>query len=333
MNLNERYRAGRFLEHGPLGDLFLAEDLTTGSTVVIRALERHFEIAPDVLEAFQQDAAKLRALGLPTIAPALDLFWHEGSLHLVSPFLDGPTLEQVLAEHGPLDPRTFQAWATSLTRTLIDAHVEEVIHGDLRPSCIFVVPKDPGEKDTPAHPADSLPDVRLVIADFGLYRLFEGMRLSTTTARLSLSNYTSPQRWQGQRVRIDDDIWSLGVLFFTMVSGRKPFDAPSDAAQNHAARAVLGDAQPARARPARHGGDHRALPGEGPLAALPQSARLADRSGAGQRALAGPPLRPDAAAPPPAVGFVGHLHDVPGFSRPTSRRAEGRPTWPAISRP
>ena len=93
------------------------------------------------------------------------------------------------------------------------------------------MPKDPARTATPpVHPADSLPDVRLVIADFGLYRLFEGMRLSTTTARLSLSNYTSPQRWQGQRVRIDDDIWSLGVLFFTMVSGRKPFDAPSDAA-------------------------------------------------------------------------------------------------------
>ncbi len=259
--LNERYRPERSIEHGPLGEVFLAEDTTTGEWVVIRVLERHFEIAPEVLAAFVSDMDRLRALNLPTIAPYIDIFTHERCLHLVTPYLQGVTLEAYIEDHGPLDPRTFQTWAISLTRTLSAVHLEDLIHGDLRPSSIFLVSKTPPARPAPAedaasaegaaptqdvaepvapepppaepetpHPADLPGDSRLVIADFGLYRLLEGMRLSTTTARLSLSNYTSPQRWQGQRTRIDDDIWSLGILFFYMVSGKKPFEAPSDAA-------------------------------------------------------------------------------------------------------
>ncbi len=247
MALYERYLPGEHLGHGPLGDVFLAEDTETGQRVVIRALDRRIQPSPQELAALRHEAATLKALKLPTIAPYLDIFTYEGRLHLVMPHLPGQTLDAYLREHGPLDPRTFQAWAISLTHTLAAAHLEGVVHGDIRPGNIFIVPKGPpppserfweddtipATRDEEPHPADNLPDVRLVIADFGLYHLIEGIRLSTTTARLSLSNFTSPQRWQGQKPIIDDDIWSLGVLFFRMVSGRLPFDARSDAAIMH----------------------------------------------------------------------------------------------------
>jgi serine/threonine protein kinase len=75
-----------------------------------------------VLAAFLSDMERLRALNLPTIAPYIDVFTHDHCLHLVTPYLQGPTLEAYIEEHGPLDPRTFQIWAISLTRTLSAVH-------------------------------------------------------------------------------------------------------------------------------------------------------------------------------------------------------------------
>ncbi|MBN2471063.1 MAG: hypothetical protein JXN59_10090, partial [Anaerolineae bacterium] len=287
MIIRDRYRPGKTLEHGPIAEVFLAEDLETGQIVVIRRLASHLNISAELLAAVEGDAAKLRSLGLPTVAAYEDVFFHEGHLHLVRAYLPGPPLDVYLAEHGPLPPAQFREWALSLARTLDAVHVEEVVHGDLRPSNIYVVPKrafpvmaqpyeppveEPGEvleadaasgdpfsltnvqpitrpldevaeeaeNARPAgapdllptvevlHPADTPGDYRLVITNFSTYRLMENRRLVTTTARLSVSNFTSPQRWQGHKTSISDDVWNLGVLYFQMSSGRLPFDAGSD---------------------------------------------------------------------------------------------------------
>ncbi|GAB4572269.1 MAG: hypothetical protein Kow0077_11220 [Anaerolineae bacterium] len=261
MIIRNRYRLEKYLEHGPVADVFLAEDHETGQMVVIRRMAAHIRVDTDVLAAFVGDSARLRLLNLPTIAAYEDVFVHEGQLHLVRPFLPGPPLDKFLAEHGPLPPARFREWALSLARTMAAVHVEEVVHGDLRPNNIYVVPKSAlstataarADLDTTArdaiqdddeislpvvrpqipqeeHPADTPGEYRLVITNFSLYRLLENRRLVTTTARLNVSNYTSPQRWQGQKTTFSDDIWNLGVLFFQMSSGRLPFDAPNDAA-------------------------------------------------------------------------------------------------------
>lgn len=245
-----------------MGDVFLAEDLETGYLVVIRTLAPNLALNADVLAAFEGDAAKLRSLNLPTIAAYEDIFFHRNSLHMVRPYLPGPPLDKFLAEHGPLPPAQWRQWALSLARTLAAAHVEGVVHGDLRPGNIYVVPKralpalaaahphhgspPPGaeedtrpiaERYTPTratqssedHPADTPGDFRLVITNFSSYRLLENRRLVTTSARLRVSSYTSPQRWQGQPTTMSDDIWNLGVLLFQMASGRLPFEGGNDA--------------------------------------------------------------------------------------------------------
>ncbi len=264
MIIRHRYRTGEILERSPLDDVFLAEDMQTGLLVVIRALNRQITIDPDVLAAFESEMAILRELALPTMAPYHDIFFFDDRLHLVRPYLPGQSLEEYLAQHGPLSSTQFQNWAISLARSLHAAHINHVVHGDLRPRNIFVVAKnaappyaaddvdDAGDaysadgraEEGPAAPylmpaigPDAEPDfvdtpgeLRLVIVDAGLHRLLENRRLATTTARLNLSNYTSPQRWIGQPPGISDDIWNLGVLFFQFVGGRLPFDADSDAA-------------------------------------------------------------------------------------------------------
>ena len=265
-----------------MAEVFLAEDLETGQIVVVRRLASHLNISAEILAAVEGDAAKLRSLGLPTVAPYEDIFYHEGSLHLVRPYLPGPPLDAFLAEHGPLAPNQLREWALSLARTLSAFHVEEVVHGDLRPNNIYVVPKraypvmaqphaptgplepEPEETDTgdpfslaniravtrpipepelddtapqfvveeppqEQHPAETPGEYRLVITNFSTFRLMENRRLVTTTARLNVSNFTSPQRWQGQKTSISDDIWNLGILFFQMGSGKLPFDGSNDA--------------------------------------------------------------------------------------------------------
>lgn len=295
MVIQQRYRLGESLSYSPLGDVRLAEDLHAKCLVVVHVLNRHLTIEPEVLAAFRQDMLALLDLDAPTLAPWQDIFYHDNRLYLVQPYLPGQTLAEYMAEHDPLSPAQFQNWALSLTHTLDLTHQETIIHGDIRPENIFVVPKSarfpvpipapvvelvdvvdhttPADGETPAeeeawkrvtqehlsvnpeadqvdaewdledlaaatiptrpaepHPADTPGEFRLVIANFGLYHLFENRRLATTSARLNLSNATSPQRWQGQPPTISDDIWNLGVLFFWLTSGQWPFTAPSDAA-------------------------------------------------------------------------------------------------------
>lgn len=246
MILPERYTFQKDVGRGALGDIILAEDSTTGQTVFIRALDRRLKIEPDVLAVFKRDASVLRALDAPGIIPFLDIFTHEGRLHLVTPYIDGMTLDAYLKKHGPPDEEPFREWAISLASALSQAHNEGILHGDLRSSNVFVVPEPDTnieqvefvedeaypeiEETPPGETTAQTSHYQIMVSDFGLYRLIEGTRLTTTSAHIDLPSFTSPQRWYGDAPSIDDDVWGVGVLLHTTMSGQPPFAAETDAA-------------------------------------------------------------------------------------------------------
>ena len=211
------YKILNLLGSGGMGEVYCAHDGRLGRDVAIKVLPPAYSANPDRLHRFEQEARAAAALNHPNILAVHDIGTHEGAPYVVSEFLHGQTLRDVLG-HGALATRKAVEYAIAVATGLAAAHDKGIVHRDIKPENVFVTD-----------------DGRVKILDFGLAKLREppasGLdptrigptRAATESVVLGTAGYMSPEQVRGQPADHRSDIFSFGAMLYEMVSGHRAF--------------------------------------------------------------------------------------------------------------
>ena len=206
------------LGQGGMGTVYKARQTALDRTVALKVLSPHLAADPEFVARFTREAKALGQLSHPNIVAIYENGVHEGVPYLVMEFVDGASLRKLMA-HGKLSPERALSIVPQICDALQYAHDRGVIHRDIKPENILV--DEAG---------------RIKIADFGLAKLATGHASHLTRSNLVMGtpNYMAPEQVErSSSVDHRADIYSLGVVFYEMLTGELPlgrFKAPSERA-------------------------------------------------------------------------------------------------------
>jgi serine/threonine protein kinase len=206
------YELEERIGEGGMGEVWRALHLVLHRRVAVKAMFRHLAQDPQFEQRFVMEARTLAALDHPRILGVTDFFSEAGVYYLVMPFVDGQSLDERLAGAGPLSSQEATIIATDMLDALDYAHMQGVIHRDVKPSNIML--------DRRGH---------AYLMDFGIALLIGHERRTRTGTSLGTPHYMSPE--QIRRPRSVDhraDLYSAGCVVYEMLAGRPPFLADED---------------------------------------------------------------------------------------------------------
>jgi len=197
------------LGKGGFGTVYKATD-PIGRTVAIKVLKPGWVDDPSVMARFRLEALAAGKLFHARIATILDFDEAEGQPFLVMRYVDGQSLDKLLAEKGALDWETAIHILKEVAEGLDFAHQHGFIHRDIKPAN-FLISKEEGA----------------VLTDFGLAKAAEVSGLSSSEVLVGSPSYIAPEVWQGQKASPATDIYSLACSFYEMITGNKLFTGDS----------------------------------------------------------------------------------------------------------
>ncbi|HYQ25820.1 MAG TPA: protein kinase [Polyangiaceae bacterium] len=220
LTLNDTYVPERILGEGGMGRVYLARHTRIRQKrVAVKVLHPEFFGNAHVLARFQREAETAAAISHPNVVTVLDVDrTPHGLPYLVTEFLEGLDLSDQLKARGRLEATTAVHIARQLCRGLGAAHQSQVIHRDVKPQNIFLV--GDFSRGLPERPT-------IKVLDFGLSRFSDDSQNQLTQAGCIMGTpaYMAPEQACGQQVDHRTDIYGVGVVLFTMLTGRPPFDA------------------------------------------------------------------------------------------------------------
>jgi serine/threonine protein kinase len=215
-----------------IGHYHIVEKLGTGGmAVVYRAFDRQLQrdvaikiirtdaFPPQVVERmrqrFEREALSLAQMDHPNIIPIYDYGEFDQSPYLVMKFIRGGTLKDYILSGKPIDFDQAARLLEPVARALNYAHSRNIIHRDVKPANILI-----SENGIP------------LLSDFGVAKILEeeeGVTLTSDNAAVGTPEYMAPEQWENQ-ISPQTDIYALGVVFYELVTGHKPYTADTPAA-------------------------------------------------------------------------------------------------------
>ena len=202
-----------------MGKVYLAVHPGIGRQAAVKVLAPSDAADPQIVSRFITEARAANAIRHPNIVDIYDSGVLEGGTpYIVMEYLEGEMLTQALAR-GPLPVADAIDWGCQIAEALAAAHAHEVVHRDLKPDNLFLVadPRRLGKK-------------QVKVLDFGIAKLqrhtFDQVHKTRTGALLGTPLYMSPEQCMSMKdIDARTDIYSLGVILYEMVTGRRPFDS------------------------------------------------------------------------------------------------------------
>ena len=210
--LQEKYEVVRWIGGGGMADVFLARHRIHGVLFAVKVLSTDLAQEERIVARFVQEARTAAALsGHPNIVPIFDIGERNGLYFLIMQYVEGEDLSKYLKRKGKLAPREAAKIVCQVADALVWASANGVIHRDLKPSNLYLDQND-----------------RVMVLDFGIAKAADvPMALTFATERLGTTYYMSPEQIRGERYDVRSDLYSLGVVLFELLTGRKPFEGDS----------------------------------------------------------------------------------------------------------
>jgi eukaryotic-like serine/threonine-protein kinase len=205
--LGDRYLLTERIAGGGMGEVWAATDEVLGRPVAVKILRREYADDPTFLERFRAEARHAAGLSHPGIAAVYDYGEDDGSPFIVMELVPGEALSAEMAREGAISPDRTLDIIGQAALALQVAHDGGVIHRDVKPGNLLLTP-----------------DGTVKITDFGIARATDSVPLTLTGAIMGTAYYISPEQASGESVTPASDVYSLGIVAYECLTGRRPFD-------------------------------------------------------------------------------------------------------------
>lgn len=204
--LGGRYLLKEKVGNGGMATVYRAQDQVLDRTVAVKIMLPQYAGDATFAARFKQEAQAAAGLSSPYIVGVYDWGRDGDTYYIVMEYLRGTDLKSGIRSHGALDPKKVAQIGSQICGALSVAHKHEIIHRDIKPQNIMV-----------------LPDGNIKVMDFGIARA-KNSHLTQDNNVLGTAHYVSPEQTRGQDLGPTSDIYSLGVVMYECATGRVPFD-------------------------------------------------------------------------------------------------------------
>ena len=201
-----RYEILSLIGQGGMADVYKARDTILNRVVAIKVLRAKLSDDAMALVRFQREASAASRLSHPNVVDIYDVGEYEGMHYIVMEFIRGRTLKELIAQRGALDVDEAIGVMKQLVSAINHAHEHKIIHRDIKPQNVLV--KDDGT---------------IKITDFGIAVANGSVQLTYNNTVMGSAHYLAPETTQGKEPNEQVDIYSLGIVFYELLTGHVPF--------------------------------------------------------------------------------------------------------------
>lgn len=215
--IGDRYRVEAELGSGGMGTVYRAEHVMMEKRVALKVLHPNLAVVGSVMDRFQREAVALSRIEHPNVVAATDFGkLKNGSYYLALEYVDGRNLAETLQAEGLFDVLRTLHISHQIAEALNAAHGHGIVHRDLKPHNVMLS----GQRGAEV----------VKVLDFGLAKL-RSKTIEGSTANIGAvfgtPHYMAPEQVASTNVDARADLYSLGIMMFEMLTGRRPFDADS----------------------------------------------------------------------------------------------------------
>ena len=204
--INDRYEIIKSIGEGGMANVYLAKDIILDRNVAIKILRGDLAGDEKFVRRFQREALSASSLSHPNIVEMYDVGEDNGTYYIVMEYVQGMTLKQLIKKKGSLSLSEAIDIMLQITDGIKAAHDSYIIHRDLKPQNILI--QDNGE---------------IKITDFGIAMALNSTQLTQTNSVMGSVHYLPPEQASGKGATIKSDIYSMGILFYELLTGKLPF--------------------------------------------------------------------------------------------------------------
>ncbi len=204
--INDRYEIIKNIGEGGMANVYLAYDTILDRKVAIKVLRGDLSNDEKFVRRFQREALSASSLSHPSVVEIYDVGEEDGTFYIVMEYVEGKTLKQLIKKRGSLTLSESIDIMLQVTDGISHAHDSYIIHRDLKPQNIMI--KDDG---------------MIKIMDFGIAMALNSTQLTQTNSVMGSVHYLPPEQASGKGCTIRSDIYSMGIVFYELLTGALPF--------------------------------------------------------------------------------------------------------------
>ena len=204
--INDRYEIIKTIGEGGMANVYLAYDTILDRRVAVKVLRGDLSNDEKFVRRFQREALAASSLNHPNIVEMYDVGEDNGIYYIIMEYIEGKTLKQLIKKRGALTLSEAIDIMLQITDGISEAHNSYIIHRDLKPQNIMI--KEDGS---------------IKITDFGIAMALNSTQLTQTNSVMGSVHYLPPEQAAGKGSTIRSDIYSMGILFYELLTGTLPF--------------------------------------------------------------------------------------------------------------
>ena len=205
--LDGRYEITELIGEGGMADVYRATDVVDNKTVAVKILKKEFAENEEFLRRFRNESKAIAVLSHPNIVKIFDVGFSDRIQWIAMEYIDGITLNEFMEQQGQLDWKDAVHFILQILRALQHAHSKGIVHRDIKPQNIMM-----------------LRDGTIKVMDFGIAKFAREDGKTGTDKAIGTVHYISPEQARGGVTDAKSDIYSVGVMLYEMLTGKKPFD-------------------------------------------------------------------------------------------------------------